>query len=176
MDDLFPVFQYVVVRARILQLGAEIHLVEDLVEQHLLSGEQGIMFTTLQVRCRKKLPSIICPFGEKVTFINFHCFPGQLLPDSQGVPGNVSIDRIAVNAKKKQSHSFRNPKVFLPACDKYIFDLCTYLGIGKESERKNHKCTSIVPPPLDTNEVREENYFGETTKCVIIPSTARKIM
>ncbi len=53
MDDLFPVFQYVVVRARILQLGAEIHLVEDLVEQHLLSGEQGIMFTTLQVPISK---------------------------------------------------------------------------------------------------------------------------
>ena len=49
MDDLFPVFQYVVVRARILQLGAEIHMVEDLVEPALLlNGEYGIMFTTLQ--------------------------------------------------------------------------------------------------------------------------------
>ncbi len=49
MDDLFPVFQYVVVRARILQLGAEIHMMEDLVEPHRLSGgEYGIMFTTLQ--------------------------------------------------------------------------------------------------------------------------------
>ncbi len=59
MDDLFPVFQYVVVRARILQLGAEIHLVEDLVEQHLLSGEQGIMFTTLQVPI-SKMPLLLC--------------------------------------------------------------------------------------------------------------------
>ena len=41
-------FQYVVVRARILQLGAEIHLIEDLTEPELLSGEFGIMFTTLQ--------------------------------------------------------------------------------------------------------------------------------
>ena len=41
-------FQYVVVRARILQLGAEIHLIEDLMEPELLSGEFGIMFTTLQ--------------------------------------------------------------------------------------------------------------------------------
>ena len=32
MDDLFPVFQYIVVRARILQLGAEIHMIEDLME------------------------------------------------------------------------------------------------------------------------------------------------
>ena len=37
-----------VVRARILQLGAEIHVIEDLMEPELLSGEFGIMFTTLQ--------------------------------------------------------------------------------------------------------------------------------
>ena len=48
MDDLFPVFQYIVVRARILQLGAEIHMIEDLMESHHMSGEYGIMFTTLQ--------------------------------------------------------------------------------------------------------------------------------
>ena len=48
MDDLFPVFQYIVVRARILQLGAEIHMIEDLMDSHLMSGEYGIMFTTLQ--------------------------------------------------------------------------------------------------------------------------------
>ena len=48
MDDLFPVFQYIVVRARILQLGAEIHMIEDLMESHHTSGEYGIMFTTLQ--------------------------------------------------------------------------------------------------------------------------------
>jgi amyotrophic lateral sclerosis 2 protein len=48
MDDLFPVFQYIVVRARILQLGAEIHLMEDLTEAHQFNGEYGIMFTTLQ--------------------------------------------------------------------------------------------------------------------------------
>jgi amyotrophic lateral sclerosis 2 protein len=48
MDDLFPVFQYIVVRARILQLGAEIHMIEDLMECSMLNGEYGIMFTTLQ--------------------------------------------------------------------------------------------------------------------------------
>ena len=48
MDNLFPVFQYIVVRARILQLGAEIHMIEDLMDSHLMSGEYGIMFTTLQ--------------------------------------------------------------------------------------------------------------------------------
>ncbi len=48
MDDLFPVFQYLVVRARILQLGAEIHMIEDLMEQHHFNGEYGIAFTTLQ--------------------------------------------------------------------------------------------------------------------------------
>ena len=49
MDELFPVFQYIVVRARILQLGAEIHMIEDLTHDSCLrSGEFGIMFTTLQ--------------------------------------------------------------------------------------------------------------------------------
>lgn len=49
MDELFPVFQLVVIRAQILQLGSEIHFVEDFMEPHLLNGELGIMFTTLQV-------------------------------------------------------------------------------------------------------------------------------
>ncbi|XP_067137388.1 alsin [Centruroides vittatus] len=48
MDDLFPVFQYVVVRARIRHLGSEIHLIDDLMERHLQNGEYGIMFTTLK--------------------------------------------------------------------------------------------------------------------------------
>lgn len=48
MDELFPVLQFIVVRARILQLGAEIHLMEDLIEPALMNGEFGIMFTTLQ--------------------------------------------------------------------------------------------------------------------------------
>ena len=50
MDDLFPVFLYVVVRARIRHLGAEIHFIDDLMEEHLQHGELGIMFTTLKVR------------------------------------------------------------------------------------------------------------------------------
>ena len=49
MDDLFPVFQYVVVRARLQHLGAEIHFIDDLMEKHLENGEIGIMFTTLKV-------------------------------------------------------------------------------------------------------------------------------
>ena len=49
MDDLFPVFLYVVVRARIRHLGAEIHFIDDLMEEHLQLGELGIMFTTLKV-------------------------------------------------------------------------------------------------------------------------------
>ncbi|XP_076043188.1 alsin-like isoform X2 [Oratosquilla oratoria] len=48
MDDLFPVFQYVVVRSRIQHLGAEIELIEDLLDPHLQLGELGIMFTTLK--------------------------------------------------------------------------------------------------------------------------------
>ena len=50
MDDLFPVFLFVVVRARICHLGAEIHFIDDVMESHLQFGELGIMFTTLKVR------------------------------------------------------------------------------------------------------------------------------
>ncbi|KAK3916569.1 Alsin [Frankliniella fusca] len=48
MDELFPVFHFVVVRSRILQLGSEIHFIEDFMERHLQNGELGIMFTTLK--------------------------------------------------------------------------------------------------------------------------------
>lgn len=48
MDDLFPVFQYVVVRARIRNLGSEINFVDDLMERHYQNGELGIMFTTVK--------------------------------------------------------------------------------------------------------------------------------
>ncbi|XP_043931046.1 alsin isoform X2 [Protopterus annectens] len=48
MDDLFPVFLYVVLRARIRNLGSEVHLIEDLMDPCLQHGEQGIMFTTLK--------------------------------------------------------------------------------------------------------------------------------
>lgn len=48
MDDLFPVFLYVVVRARISQLGSEIDFIEDFMEPNLENGELGIMFTTLK--------------------------------------------------------------------------------------------------------------------------------
>ena len=50
MDELFPVFLFVVVRAGIRHLGAEIHFIDDLMEPHLEHGELGIMFTTLKVR------------------------------------------------------------------------------------------------------------------------------
>ena len=53
MDELIPVFQYVVVRARIQHLGADIHFIEDLMDEHLAKGELGMMFTTLKVRTRR---------------------------------------------------------------------------------------------------------------------------
>ena len=49
MDDLFPIFQFVVIRSRIHHLGAEIMFIEELMESHLEYGELGIMFTTLKV-------------------------------------------------------------------------------------------------------------------------------
>ena len=48
MDELFPVFYFVVVRASVLQLGSEIHFIEDFMEPYLRNGELGIMFTTLK--------------------------------------------------------------------------------------------------------------------------------
>lgn len=49
MDELFPVFHFVVVRAQILQLGSEIHFIEDFLESCMQHGELGLMFTTLKV-------------------------------------------------------------------------------------------------------------------------------
>lgn len=49
MDDLFPVFHYIVVRAHIQGLGSEVHYIEDFMEPRIKSGELGIMFTTLKV-------------------------------------------------------------------------------------------------------------------------------
>ncbi|KAK0086427.1 hypothetical protein PV325_003204 [Microctonus aethiopoides] len=48
MDELFPVFNFVVVRASVLQLGSEIHFIEDFMERYLENGELGHMFTTLK--------------------------------------------------------------------------------------------------------------------------------
>ncbi|KAG7208800.1 hypothetical protein KM043_014993 [Ampulex compressa] len=48
MDELLPVFSFVVVRASVLQLGSEIHFIEDFMEPYLQNGELGIMFTTLK--------------------------------------------------------------------------------------------------------------------------------
>lgn len=49
MDDFFPVFMYVVVRARILQLGSELDFIENFMEPSLYRGELGHIFTSLKV-------------------------------------------------------------------------------------------------------------------------------
>ncbi|CAB3990000.1 alsin-like isoform X1, partial [Paramuricea clavata] len=48
LDDLFPVFQFVVIRSRVHHLGSEIDFIEDLMEAKYRAGEQGHMFTTLK--------------------------------------------------------------------------------------------------------------------------------
>ncbi|XP_022079159.1 alsin-like isoform X2 [Acanthaster planci] len=48
MDELFPIFQYVVIRARIPHLGSEIQLINDLMEVKADPGQWGHMFTTLE--------------------------------------------------------------------------------------------------------------------------------
>ncbi|XP_033628839.1 alsin-like isoform X1 [Asterias rubens] len=48
MDELFPIFQYVVTRARIPHLGSELQLINDLMEVKSDPGQWGHMFTTLE--------------------------------------------------------------------------------------------------------------------------------
>ncbi|KAM9343957.1 alsin-like [Pholidichthys leucotaenia] len=48
MDDLLPLFLYVVLRARIRNLGAEVCLIEDLMDPNIQYGEMGLMLTTLK--------------------------------------------------------------------------------------------------------------------------------
>ncbi|XP_070770301.1 alsin-like [Enoplosus armatus] len=48
MDDLLPLFLYLVLRARIRNLGAEVSLIEDLMDPNVQHGELGLMFTTLK--------------------------------------------------------------------------------------------------------------------------------
>jgi len=69
MDDLFPVFQYIVVRSRIQHLAAEIHFIDDLMESHLQHGELGIMFTTLKVRVLQS-PKSLLDGREQITYLS----------------------------------------------------------------------------------------------------------
>ena len=48
-DELIPIFYFVVVRASILQLGSEIHFINDFMEPYLMNGHHGYTFTTLMV-------------------------------------------------------------------------------------------------------------------------------
>jgi len=61
MDALLPVTMYVVVRARVPQLGAELAELDELMEPHLCQGEKGIMLITLQAayeQMKKESPDI----------------------------------------------------------------------------------------------------------------------
>lgn len=84
MDELFPVFHFVVVRSRILQLGSEIHFIEDFMERHLQNGELGIMFTTLKVCYVHHLLFLLteCTFIEKKLIFISLLYVGMLLPNT----------------------------------------------------------------------------------------------
>lgn len=47
MDDLLPLVEMTVVKAKIRHLGAEILFMERLMEDHIMHGEKGILLTTL---------------------------------------------------------------------------------------------------------------------------------
>ncbi|ESN94459.1 hypothetical protein HELRODRAFT_164305 [Helobdella robusta] len=49
MDDLFPLFLFVVIRSRIQHLGAEINFINELTDKNMEMGELAIMFTTLKL-------------------------------------------------------------------------------------------------------------------------------
>lgn len=68
MDDLFPVFLFVVVRSRIRHLGTEIHLIDDLIDKNITLGELELMFTTLEVH------TMSVSSQQLVTFANAYYF------------------------------------------------------------------------------------------------------
>ena len=48
MDELLPVFIAVLVRSNIAHLGAEIQFLLDFLDPSLITGESGVLLTTLQ--------------------------------------------------------------------------------------------------------------------------------
>ena len=88
MDDLFPLFQYVVIRAKVLHLGSEIEFMQDMVEEDILVGEAGHRLTTLSVSCiclfvclfvfLFLFPFFIVFLYLIVFFFSAHCYLSQM--------------------------------------------------------------------------------------------------
>jgi len=49
MDDLLPIFHFILIRARIPHLGSEIQFIDDMVGQGISHGEASHRFTTLSL-------------------------------------------------------------------------------------------------------------------------------
>lgn len=81
MDELFPVFHFVVIRARILQLGSEIHFIEDFLDPCLQNGELDIMFTTLKVLICYSYHKLNILVTEIKTPLNFQACYHQILQE-----------------------------------------------------------------------------------------------
>lgn len=75
MDELFPVFHFVVVRARVLQLGSEIHFVEDFLEPAMQHGELGVMFTTLKVSWYRYLVLVNYEWSHCYVVFDIYYYP-----------------------------------------------------------------------------------------------------
>jgi hypothetical protein len=102
MDILLPVCMYVVVRARVLQLGAELAMLQvstrpsrkhsglfqELMEDFLFHGEQGIMLTTLLAAYHQMLRESVfinwC--GKACTLYQFLSIQHQMLPTKVQLP------------------------------------------------------------------------------------------
>jgi amyotrophic lateral sclerosis 2 protein len=48
MDDVLPLFLYVIVRARIRHLGAEVRFLDDFLQTDTMSGESRVLLTTMR--------------------------------------------------------------------------------------------------------------------------------
>uniref|UniRef100_A0A8C9Z812 Alsin Rho guanine nucleotide exchange factor ALS2 n=1 Tax=Sander lucioperca TaxID=283035 RepID=A0A8C9Z812_SANLU len=72
MDDLFPVFLYVVLRARIRNLGSEVSLIEDLMDPCVQHGEHGIINKFNNTFIPNTNINMIIPFIHLSTFIYRH--------------------------------------------------------------------------------------------------------
>lgn len=109
MDDLFPIFQFVVVRSKIRHLGAEIHMMDDLIEPHLEHGEFGLMFTTLKV-CFHHLSSLFDQLYYMIIkpgFCNVPLTPTLHIISSFFFQCSVSHSLLQTNYRLYSSHSIK---------------------------------------------------------------------
>ena len=79
MDDVLPVFLFVIVRAHVHHLGAEVRFLEDFLDHALLSGESQVLLTTIKAayfQLQREAPDahpmpVRCTPGARLVFLYF---------------------------------------------------------------------------------------------------------